>query len=208
MKLNPEDLTTGLPAYLTAADQAAIARSLRDFAQSQRLAGFYYPTSDPEPLQGDIWAHINVFNYVTGERKRVRALLVSNSCDITAGNERILPAKVTVATVIPMDAYKQLLLQNGLSDQRVNDHLKQVRAQAVTNLFYLPECADIGREHIALLSDLHSLPMQAMAEDSPKLRLASLSQTAFYLLLFKLSVHFCRFLEGVDRGQEGLRATR
>ena len=42
----------------------------------------------------------------------------------------------------------------------------------------------------------------------PKPRLASLSQFAFYLLLFKLSVHFCRFLEGVDRGQEGLKAVR
>ena len=41
MTINPEDLTIGLPAYLTAADQAAIIKGLRDFTQSQRLAAFY-----------------------------------------------------------------------------------------------------------------------------------------------------------------------
>lgn len=208
MTINPEDLTTGLPAYLTAADQAAITRGLRDFTQSQRLAAFYYSTRDPEPLQGDVWGRIDVFNFSTGERKRVRALLVSNSCDISAGNERYLAAKVTVATVISMGAYRQLLLTHGLSEQRVGDHLNQVRAQAVTHLFYLPEGASMDGEHVALLQDLHSLPTQAMTEDPPKPRLASLSQFAFYLLLFKLSVHFCRFLEDVDRGQEGLRPAR
>ena len=208
MTINPEDLTTGLPAYLTAADQAAITRGLRDFTRSQRLAAFYYPTRDPGPLQGDVWGRVDVFDFSTGERKRVRALLVSNSCDISAGNERYLSPKVTVATVIPLGAYHQLLLTNGLSEQRVSDHLRQVRAQAVTQLFYLPDGAAINGEHVALLQDLHSLPTQAMAEDPPKPRLASLSQCAFYLLLFKLSVHFCRFLEGVDRGQEGLQPAR
>lgn len=208
MNINPEDLTTGLPAYLTAADQAAIAKGLRDFTQSQRLQGFYHATRDPEPLQGDVWGRIDVFNFNTGERKRVRALLVSNSCDIAAGNERYMQPKVTVATVIAMTAYEQLLLANGLSEMRVGDHLKQVRAQAVTHMFYLPAGAAMNGEHVALLQDLHSLPMQAMAEQPPKPRLASLSQCAFYLLLFKLSVHFCRFLEGVDRGQQGLRVAR
>jgi len=208
MTIDPEHLSTGLPAYLTAADQAAITRGLRDFTQSQRLAAFYYPTRDPEPLQGDVWGRIDVFNFSTGERKRVRALLVSNSCDISTGNERYLSPKVTVATVIPLGAYQQLLLTNGLPEQRVSDHLKQVRAQAVTHLFYLPGGAAMDGEHVALLQDLHSLPTQAMAEDPSKPRLASLSQFAFYLLLFKLSVHFCRFLEGVDRGQEGLQPAR
>jgi len=208
MTIDPEHLSTGLPAYLTAADQAAITRGLRDFTQRQRLADFYYPTRDPEPLQGDVWGRIDVFNFSTGERKRVRALLVSNSCDISTGNERYLSPKVTVATVIPLGAYQQLLLTNGLPEQRVSDHLKQVRAQAVTHLFYLPGGAAMDGEHVALLQDLHSLPTQAMAEDPSKPRLASLSQCAFYLLLFKLSVHFCRFLEGVDRGQEGLQPAR
>lgn len=208
MKINPEDLTTGLPAYLTAADQAAITSGLRDFTERQELAAFYYSTRDPEPLQGDVWGRIDVFNFSTGERKRVRALLVSNSCDISAANERYLPPKVTVATVITLGAYQQLLLSNGISNQRVIDHLKQVRAQAVTQLFYLPEGAAMVGEHVALLQDLHSLPTKAIAEEPPKPRLASLSQCAFYLLLFKLSVHFCRFLEGVDRGQEGFRPAR
>ena len=63
-------------------------------------------------------------------------------------------------------------------------------------------------EHVALLQDLHSLPVEAVAAQPSKLRLASLGQFAFYLPLFKLSVHLCRFPEGVDRGQEGLQAVR
>jgi hypothetical protein len=208
MTINPEDLTTGLPAYLTAADQAAITKGLRDFTNSQSLATFYYPTRDPEPLQGDVWSRIDVFDFSTGERKRVRALLVSNSCDISAGNERYMSPKLTVATVIPLGAYQQLLLKNGLAEKRVSDHLMQVRAQTVTQLFYLPNGAGMNGEHVALLQDLHSLPAQAMTTEPLKTRLASLSQCAFYLLLFKLSVHFCRFLEGVDRGQEGVHLTR
>jgi hypothetical protein len=208
MTLNPEDLRTGLPAYLTAADQAALSKGLRDFMQSQRLHGFYYATRDPEPLQGDVWGRIDVFNFETGERKHVRAMLVSNSCDISAGNVRYLQPRLTVATVVPLAAYEQLLLTNGLTQQRVADHLQQVRAQMVTQLFYLPPGAALQTEHVALLQDLHSLPVEAMVAQPSKPRLASLSQFGFYLLLFKLSVHFCRFLEGVDRGQEGLQAVR
>lgn len=208
MTFDAEDLRTGLPAYLTTADQAALTKGLRDFTQSQRLHGFYYATRDPEPLQGDVWGRIDVFNFETGERKRVRAMLVSNSCDISAGNSRYLSPRLTVATVVPLAAYEQLLVTNGLTQQRVADHLEQVRAQMVTQLFYLPPGAEMQTEHVALLQDLHSLPVEAMAAQPSKPRLASLSQFAFYLLLFKLSVHFCRFLEGVDRGQEGLQAGR
>ena len=208
MTFNPEDLRTGLPAYLTAADQVALTKGLRDFMQSQRLSGFYYATRDPEPLQGDVWGRVDVFKFETGERKRVRAMVVSNSCDISAGNARYLPPRLTVATVVPLASYEQLLLTNGLTRQRVSDHLQQVRAQMVTQLFYLPPGGAMQTEHVALLQDLHSLPLEAMAAQPPKPRLASLSQFAFYLLLFKLSVHFCRFLEGVDRGQEGLQTAR
>jgi hypothetical protein len=200
MQLNPEDLQRGIPAYLSAADKAALIKALADFPHSREVRPYFFNVKDQDPLQGDLWRGLEVLRYEDGARKRVLGMLISNSCDIAPGNERHFPPKLSFATLVSLDRYRQALLKNGLDQERIDAHIKQVRAQSVTSLFYLPAEDGLHEENIAVLQDLHSVPLKAFIDDSIKSRVATLSQLGFYLFLFKLSIHFCRFLEGVDRG--------
>ena len=64
-------------------------------------------------------------------------------------------------------------------------------------MFYLPADDPLSTEYVALLDDLHSMPVEALREVSDKL--FTLSMAGFYLYVFKLSVHFCRLQENIDR---------
>ncbi len=74
-----------------------------------------------------------------------------------------------------------------------------MRAQEVTNVFYLPAGGPFEEEHIVLLDNVHSMPFAAHDEGE---KLFTLSMAGFYLFAFKLSVHFCRLQENVDRRPE------
>jgi len=84
----------------------------------------------------------------------------------------------------------------------VENKLAAIREQKVTSLFYLPPGGRLDGEYIAVLDDIHSLPYSAFATRGGREKLFTLSQVGFYLFLFKLSVHFCRFHENVPRFDE------
>lgn len=200
MQLNPEDLQRGIPAYLSSADKEALTRALADFPQVKGVRPYFFKTNDPDPLQGDLWRGLEIVRFEDGARKRVLGMIVSNSCDISPDNVRHYPQKLTYATLISLEKYRQALLKSSLEPEKVEKHINQVRVQGVTSLFYLPPNEELKEDHIAVLHDLHSIPLKVFIEDADRSRIAALSQLGFYLFLFKLSIHFCRFLEGVDRG--------
>lgn len=200
MQLNPEDLQRGIPAYLSIADKEALTKALADFPQMRGTRPYFFKTDDPDPLQGDLWRGLEVIRFEDGARKRVLGMIVSNSCDISPSNIRNFPPKLAYATLISLEKYRQALINSSLESKKIEEHINQVRVQGVTSLFYLPADEALKEDHIAVLHDLHSIPLKAFIDDTSRSRVAALSQLGFYLFLFKLSIHFCRFLEGVDRG--------
>ena len=150
-------------------------------------------------LQGDLWSKVEIVNYETGARKPVKAIVLSNSCDIDETNRRDLPPLVTVAPLIPLARYEALLTGMGVNPFRVASQLLNIRRNAVTDIFYLPIGSAVKEEHIALLSDVCTVPISKFSAGSAAVKMTSLSLVGFYLFLFKLSVHFCRFHENVDR---------
>lgn len=200
MDLNAEDLQKAIPAYLSAADKAALAKALKDFPQAGRTYPYFLNQSDMNPLQGDIWRGLEIIRIEDGTQKKVLGMIISNSCDISPENKRLLPPRISFATLIPLERYRQILLNNNIEPERVKTHLIQIRNQSITSIFYIPSGAELQEEHIALFQDVHSLPLANFQVSVEKSRLASLNQLAFYLFLFKLSIHFCRFMEGIDRG--------
>ena len=57
----------------------------------------------------------------------------------------------------------------------------------------------LEEDYVVLLDDLHSIPLASHPGDQ---KLFTLSMAGFYLFIFKLSVHFCRLHEHVDRRSE------
>jgi hypothetical protein len=127
-----------------------------------------------------------------------RVIMVSNSCDADAGNPRPIPLDITVAPVLRLSRYQEMLLANGVEQPKVEDIVRSIKRQEKTNLVYLPVGGKLPEEMVVLLDQIQSLPSKEFQAANTQ-RLAVLTQRGFWLFLVKLSMHFLRPHEGVDR---------
>lgn len=196
MQISSETIREQIPYYLTQEAKTNLIKVLDGFP---RQIDYYINRFQDEILQGDGWTSVDVISFESGERKSVRAMLLSNSCDIDPENKREFPAKLTFAPIIRLHPYLQLLKEAGLDGQQVNDKLVAIKEQKITSLFYLPKGEGLDEDYIALLDDLHTIPYQVFNVQEGRRKIFTLSQVGFYLFLLKLSVHFCRFHEEIHR---------
>lgn len=194
MELSAETLQTQIPYYLTQAAKDNLVKALNQFPHIT-----YYTSLYPnDALQSDGWTGLGVISYETGEHKFVRGIILSNSCDIDLTNKRDLPAKLIFAPIIKLTNYVKLLEKANVPKPNIKDKIRAIREQHVTTLFYFPKEACLDDEYIALLDDIHTIPLSKFNSKDQK-KLFTLSQVGFYIFIFKLSVHFCRFHENVNR---------
>ena len=201
MSFDADALRQQIPYYLTAdPDQRAFLTELKALSEGSNRGYFIASNFDPflaEMLQGDGWRGFQLFSFKSGTRSTIRGIILSNSCDISLENERVLPPKITFAPIVRLSSIETRFQERGLNSEQINSRLQTIRLQSVTNMFYLPADEPLDEEHVALLDDLHSMPVEVHRETAEKL--FTLSMAAFYLFVFKLSVHFCRLQENVDR---------
>jgi hypothetical protein len=82
----------------------------------------------------------------------------------------------------------------------IENHISDIRRQAVTHIFYLPSGEGIKEESIIFFDRMNNCDNDLVdREKLSERRIFTLSNYGFYLFLFKLSVHFTRIREGVDR---------
>lgn len=201
MTFDAEALRTQIPYYLTAdpAQKAFLAELtvLNNGADK----GYFIPSArDPfgkEILQGDGWRGFQVYSFTSGNSSSTRGIVLSNSCDVSAENERVVPSSITFAPIVRLSRLMARFEERGLDAERIASRLQAIRSQSVTNIFYLPADGPLEEEHVALLDDLHSVPIEVHTKTAEKM--FTLSMAGFYLFVFKLSVHFCRLHENVDR---------
>jgi hypothetical protein len=86
-----------------------------------------------------------------------------------------------------------------MTQKQIDDRFEAIREQRVSTMFYLPKGGELGEEHVALLDDLHTLPFQIFEANTERKKLFTLSMVGFYVFVFKLSFHFCRFHENIER---------
>jgi hypothetical protein len=190
-----EQVKLFLPKYLTPEESHILFEELRRFPEKQD----FYLSAPPEPLlQGDGWRGFVLINFETQEKKSVSGLVLSNSCDIDLSNGRALDTRILFTPLIKLSTYANLLERAGKGAQQTGDTLSAIRTQRITYIFYLPELAGVMPESMVLLDDIHTHPLRDFIERD-RSRLFTLSQTGFYMLLLKLSIHFSRFQEGVRR---------
>lgn len=201
MSFDSETLQRQIPYYLTAApEKEAFISELK--ALNEGAAKGYYLAQSVDPyirtrLQGDGWQGFELFAFSAGERRTVRGIILSNSCDISVDNERSLPVKLTFAPIVRLSRLRDRFKERGLQDHQIDSKLRSIRSQNTTAMFYLPPGEALDDEYVVLLDDLHSMPTDAHPLSSQKL--FTLSRAGFYLFVLKLSIHFCRFHENVDR---------
>lgn len=202
MNFDVESLQHHIPSYLTALDQRALVKELN--AISSGGAASYVLSSHNDAfravtLQGDGWRGFQLYLFETGERRSVRGLVLSNSCDVDPVNLRDVPARIIFAPLVKLSAYKALLEKSGIDQRRITQKIGAIKAQKTTNIFFLPSGGALKEDCVVRFDEAHSMPLAAHADSADRKKLFTLSNTGFYMLVLKLSVHFCRLQEKVNR---------
>ncbi|MDM0025752.1 hypothetical protein [Variovorax saccharolyticus] len=195
MAFDPNSAANFLTPHLREDRKRGFLEELKNFPPKN----LYVDSSDPEALQGDGWRGVTILNFDSGARDRIMGMVLSNSCDISGANVRAVPLSISFAPLVTVARY-EALLRTALNDEaRVNNHLADVKAQRVSSMFFLPDPGSLGGDSIAILDDVRTMPLARFADDQERVRLFTLSDVGYWLFLFKLAYHFCRFHEGIDR---------
>lgn len=197
MNISTDDIRDHIPYYLTAPQKEGLVNALAQFPKN---FSYYCNGFEDELLQGDGWKGFQLFDFSTGKKADVFGVVLSNTCDVSTENVRTQPIKISFAPLISLTRYQSSLKKAGVSDAAINAKIDAIRLQRVTEFFYLPAGAQLQDECVVVLSDLHSMPLREFENAAKKRKEFTLSMCGFYLFLFKLSIHFCRFYEEVPRG--------
>lgn len=192
-----EQIKLYLPKYLSPEHSKELYSELSRFPN---IPSFYFDRDDlrEQLLQGDGWKGFIAIHFETGTRKTVSGVVISNSCDVSPENTRNTPIHILFAPLVNLAKYVEILRSSGKTDPQIADILAGIRAQKVSYIFYLPSHPGVIEESLILLDDIHAHPLSDFLQRE-RACLFRLSQTFFYIFLIKLSIHFSRFQEGVQR---------
>lgn len=197
-----KDIQAYLPKYLSAENYRDLLKELDSFPNNidQRM----YTNSLPNNVifQGDGYESFPFVDFMKTKDgyKYSRGIVLSNTCDMALENRRLYPSSIIYAPIIEQQKYVELLQNNHIREEVIRNHITDIRKQAVTSMLFLPSTSIIP-DSIAFLDRIMSVDNRYISrEELNSKRLFSLSDYGFYMLLFKLSVHFSRIQEKVNRG--------
>lgn len=190
-----------LPQYLSDIEQSRLREELSQFPMDGTKDTVYTSALQNADylLQGDGIDMVPYLNFPDLTIKEVPVLLMSNTCDMSTENRRMNDSRIMYSPIIRLDKYEQLL-RSKFPEERVTNHLKDIRAQYVSQILYLPKGERLDYEGIVFFDRSISIPLNKdrvgyMCEH----KLFTLSNFGFYLYLLKLSIHFTRIQEKIDR---------
>jgi len=216
MEFGEDHFESLLPPYLTSDQKSRLKDSLSQFSihrgseNSNNEVDYNNFTTKQHSdyfKQSDLiyeirYPHLNE-ETVEFEKYYTTAIILSNTCDISSENLHILNKKQSIlAPVIDLNCFIEDLSKNDyFTRERLTSFLNELKLQRITNLFYISE-NNGGEEYIALLDKIFWFPTNELndyIENINENKLFSLTQFGYYLFLLKLSFHFCRFPEALDR---------
>jgi len=209
-----EFIRTYWPPYLSRPlNEKFFADIESDFPFSTNPYKVYWLSQKPNVfLQGDVVIEIPISLWDADENTYQTyyfpSAILSNTCDISLANRRLEEANTLVAAVFTVHDYVNELRERRISQDRINSFLADLKANKISNLFYLPllkrDTKVILEESFVRFDLAASLPISIFdiydgnyTPDGD--RVITLSNYGFYLFLFKLSIHFSRIREGVFR---------
>lgn len=200
--MNIDDLKIYLPKFLSAESDSELFNGLREFPENidDRLYTTYLKDSQLI-YQGDGIHDMLVVNIPNSEIKPVPGIIFSNTCDIDLDNQRNFPSQVVYAPIFNLDKYRlSLLNKSKKTKEQITDHISAIKKQEITQIFYLPKLNGKLDESIVFLDRVNNIPNKLVdRENLPTKRIFTLSDYGAYLFLLKLSIHFTRIQDKVER---------
>lgn len=199
--MNSEELRLYLPKYLSEDGETSLIKAIRSFPKISYDQFYTTQLQDtPTIYQGDGISSLTVVNIHKGEFKKSNCMVFSNTCDIDPTNKRFFSSQILYSPIVQIQDYKKLLSNGGLTENQINGHLDSIKKQEITQIFYLPKFHGILNESIVFLDRLNNYPVNKIdPEKAMQNRLFTLSDFGNYLFVFKLSIHFSRIKDRVER---------
>jgi len=201
--MNFEDIKIYLPKFLSSESEKELFQSLRDFPENIDTRLYTEFLNDERILfQGDgIKDELLVVNLPNRDIRPAPSMILSNTCDIDISNERNFPSRIVYAPIFNLGKYEQMLLEKSKkTKQQIGDHIDSVRKQEVTQMFYLPKYSERLDESIVFLDRVNNYPTDLVNRAHlQENRIFTLSDFGAYLFVLKLSIHFTRIQDNVER---------
>lgn len=196
-----DDIRAFLPQFLSGESMEELFSCLDNFPENID-SRMYCDRTRAESFfaQGDGVKSLKLVDWNTETLKEARVILLSNTCDISPDNPRNNTPYCVYCILFELDKYLNLLRKSGKSEQHIDNVRKEITKQRSTTLFYLPKGQGLEKEYVALLDHVGSCPYDYLS--SSKTKLFSLSNYGFYMFLLKLSIHFTRIRDGIDRSDK------
>ncbi len=199
MEINSASIKEQIPYYLSDPQKQKLVEALEQFEKFHGNCDYFLNRYSDELLQGDGWTKLRIRRFDSGEDGSILGIILSNTCDVSHENPRDLPVKITFAPIIPLAKYIDLLKIKGVDPDKIHNKVSSIEKQTVSNIFFLPAAGYLKESHIALLDEVYTMPVKIFESESEKTKAFTLSMFGFFLFIFKLSYHFCRFSEAVPR---------
>jgi len=195
-----ESIKQFLPKYLSETEQKNLLKEISDFPNN--LDSRFYTRVLKNELtifQGDGIKGLEISNLPSHDYLNAKCLITSNTCDIAPENKRLFESRLTYCPIIDLEKYISNLEMQKIDSAKIENHIKDLKAQRITQILYLPSNDKI-KDSIVFLDRINNSPTSVITKANIKSkRLFTLSNYGFYMLLLKLSISFTRIGEGVDR---------
>ena len=193
-----DDIKLFLPQYLSAESRKELFSELEKFPSNDKIYSTYLD-DDPDILQGDGLRDQLIIDFPEGRIKTGPVMVLTNTCDISQENKRILKTRIAYCPIMKLSRYRDWLGSTGMHKDAMADHIEAIRRQEFSAFFYLPANASLQEECIALFDRPVNCKMDYLDDPERRRKLFILSQYGFYLFLIKLSIHFTRVREDINR---------
>lgn len=194
-----EKITQYLPQYLSEESLRDLFAQLKDFPEnltSMYLASIKYPD---EVLQADIIDDIPVFDLPDTSMKKSKVLVISNSCDNDIANSRLFPMSISYVPILKFDSLITKLRSLEIPSQKIDSFIENVKKQTLTNVIFLPRGTVFDEDLVAFLDRSLNINQSKFLKLAKNNKIATMSNYGFYIFLLKLSIHFTRIREKIDR---------
>jgi hypothetical protein len=198
----PDDIKLYLPKYLSETSYNQLLNSLKQFTKEPYKNFYTFNLKDQSNFyQGDGLKSLPIYNFQDNSIKNHSAIIISNSCDLCTDNKRLYPTNLLYAPIMDFNIYINNLKQKKIDEDKIKNHILAIKEQKLSSVFYLPKINSEFQESIVFLDRIFNISLKLVPSKlSNEFRYFSLSDYGFYIFLVKLSIHFTRIMENLDRG--------
>ncbi|MDR1756878.1 MAG: hypothetical protein LBR65_07995 [Culturomica sp.] len=199
----PVNIGDYLPKYLSAESFSTLLEELKAFPTDGTKNTVYTSLLQEQKIlfQGDGLAKLPYYDSQTQTvLKDKPGIILSNTCDMDAQDKkRLEDIHICFAPLFRLSKYQERLSKQ-YDTKRIYQHIESIKKQKISHIFYLPKGGDLDYEAIVPLDRICYVNNSFVdRENLNSCRLFTLSDYGNYLFLLKMSIHFTRIREKVDR---------